>query len=197
MLTTSKLHKPLLPKAVQRASFADEEDGAGVWRSWPPFAEWGSSCALALSTYRGPQSSQISTFLSENKLQQPHIFFEEWKTRGQRCQWKYGGSTEVDHQLCRLAIVTVLLYTLKIDKKVEQNMFQPPNFHDLKFLFFYNKSYTHFQKKIRKITWIYITSFITLLIYPSPHIHSVGKGSSKTLKQQTWRCDRQETRVEQ
>ena len=30
-------HKPVLPKAVQRASFADEEDGAGVWRSWPPF----------------------------------------------------------------------------------------------------------------------------------------------------------------
>ena len=165
MLTTSKASQASFTKSRStcivrgrgRSRRLAELPMASWWVGLPSlFAEWDSSCALALCAYRGPHltnssenklqqplagvlTSQISTFSLENKLQQLHIFFQEWKSR---VQWKYGGSTEVDHQLCRLAIVTLLLHTLK--------MFQPPNSTFSLSGFSYYTTTTHVQKKVRK-----------------------------------------------
>ena len=165
MLTTSKLNKLVLPKAVQRASFADE-DGAGVWRScrWRvgelaslPSSPSGARVVPWHCALTGVLTSQIRLKISCNSHLQgssPHkyqhfrwkisckscIFFSKSEKAG--CSEKYGGSTEVDHQLCRLAIVTLLLHTLK--------MFQPPNSTFSLSGFSYYTTTTHVQKKVRK-----------------------------------------------
>ena len=152
MLTTSKLNKLVLPKAVQRASFADE-DGAGVWRSclqasWRvgrgPSSPSGARvvpwhCALTgvLTT------SQISTFSSENKWKS-RVLWEVWGRHR-------GGSSALQVSYCH----SFFVYPWTLDKvKVKQSTFQ------LKFYLFliwsfilFNKSSTHVPKKIRKITW--------------------------------------------
>ena len=136
----------------------------GELASWPRslFAEWGSSCALALCAYRGPHltnssenklqqpltgvltTSQISTFSSENKWKS-RVLWEVWGRHR-------GGSSALQVSYCHSFVV----YPWTLDKvKVKQSTFQ------LKFYLFliwsvipYNKSSTHVQKKIRKITWI-------------------------------------------
>ena len=128
-------------------AFGGVADGELV--SWPRslFAEWGSSCALALCAYRGPHltnssenklqqplagvlTSQISTFSSENKLQQLHIFFQEWKSRVQWEVWGQhrGGSSALQVSYCHSFVV----YPWTLDKvKVKQSTFQ------LKFYLFF------------------------------------------------------------